>query len=356
MAMLIAWQVLNKVTYPQDTRFSKHIFVVAPGLTVKSRLQVLVPAGTGQLLRRIQHRAAGAAGQAAPGQGARPQLAHAELGDRTSRSPRKKSVDKRGAKSDEAYVREVLGRDGQQRATSSSSTTKRTMPGACRRSRRSRASRRKTSRKRRSGSAGWTASTRRAGSSTATTSRRRRSRRPARRAPRKRCSAGSSATSGSTTPSSPGLVKTPRVVVRDDGMPDAKTYKSKLYHIYRACQRRPQSQSRRARAAARPGHQRLLSARQGLAGSGEGMEGARAPHAARHDHRGEPHRNGGARQIRLRPQEDPASMNSAIPERTLHIDSKVLEMAEAAGRSRWRSTATTEREDEDGRRRAGAES
>ena len=30
-----------------------------------------------------------------------------------------------------------------------------------------------------------------------------------------------------------GLVKTPRVVVRDDGMPDAKTYKSKLYHIYR---------------------------------------------------------------------------------------------------------------------------
>lgn len=29
-----------------------------------------------------------------------------------------------------------------------------------------------------------------------------------------------------------GIVKTPRVVVRDDGVPDAKTYKSKLYHIY----------------------------------------------------------------------------------------------------------------------------
>jgi type III restriction enzyme len=29
-----------------------------------------------------------------------------------------------------------------------------------------------------------------------------------------------------------GLVKTPRVVIRDDGMPDAKTYKSRLYHIY----------------------------------------------------------------------------------------------------------------------------
>jgi type III restriction enzyme len=41
MAMLIAWQVLNKATYPQDQRFSKNVLVVAPGLTVKSRLSVL---------------------------------------------------------------------------------------------------------------------------------------------------------------------------------------------------------------------------------------------------------------------------------------------------------------------------
>jgi hypothetical protein len=43
MGMAIAWQILNKVAYPQDDRFSKHIFVIAPGLTVKSRLQVLLP-------------------------------------------------------------------------------------------------------------------------------------------------------------------------------------------------------------------------------------------------------------------------------------------------------------------------
>jgi len=43
MAMLIAWQVINKITYPQDTRFSKRILVMAPGLTVKSRLKVLFP-------------------------------------------------------------------------------------------------------------------------------------------------------------------------------------------------------------------------------------------------------------------------------------------------------------------------
>ena len=45
MAMLIAWQIINKITYPQDTRFSKNILIMAPGLTVKSRLQVLFPSG-----------------------------------------------------------------------------------------------------------------------------------------------------------------------------------------------------------------------------------------------------------------------------------------------------------------------
>jgi type III restriction enzyme len=39
--VLIAWQVLNKVAYSQDARFSKAVLVVAPGLTVKSRLAVL---------------------------------------------------------------------------------------------------------------------------------------------------------------------------------------------------------------------------------------------------------------------------------------------------------------------------
>ena len=45
MAMLIAWQAINKATYPTDKRFSKNILVVAPGLTVKSRLKVLYPTG-----------------------------------------------------------------------------------------------------------------------------------------------------------------------------------------------------------------------------------------------------------------------------------------------------------------------
>ncbi len=43
MAMLISWQVLNKVINSKDTRFSKNFLVIAPGLTVKSRLSVLTP-------------------------------------------------------------------------------------------------------------------------------------------------------------------------------------------------------------------------------------------------------------------------------------------------------------------------
>lgn len=43
MAMLIAWQTLNKIANPKDARFSKHIVIMAPGLTVKDRLQVLLP-------------------------------------------------------------------------------------------------------------------------------------------------------------------------------------------------------------------------------------------------------------------------------------------------------------------------
>lgn len=43
MAMLIAWQALNKMANPKDQRFSKNILIVAPGITVKDRLQVLLP-------------------------------------------------------------------------------------------------------------------------------------------------------------------------------------------------------------------------------------------------------------------------------------------------------------------------
>ena len=54
MGMLIAWQVLNKITYPKDTRFSKNILVMSPGLTVKRRLEVLYPSSEKNIYANFQ--------------------------------------------------------------------------------------------------------------------------------------------------------------------------------------------------------------------------------------------------------------------------------------------------------------
>ena len=47
MAMIIAWSVLNKVQNRQDTRFSDAVLAVCPNLTIKERLQVLMPGREG---------------------------------------------------------------------------------------------------------------------------------------------------------------------------------------------------------------------------------------------------------------------------------------------------------------------
>lgn len=43
MAMLIAWQTLNKQANPQDVRFSDTFLIVTPGITIRDRLRVLLP-------------------------------------------------------------------------------------------------------------------------------------------------------------------------------------------------------------------------------------------------------------------------------------------------------------------------
>lgn len=43
MAMLICWQALNKAANPQDNRFSDAFLLVAPGITIRDRLRVLLP-------------------------------------------------------------------------------------------------------------------------------------------------------------------------------------------------------------------------------------------------------------------------------------------------------------------------
>ena len=43
MAMIIAWQALNKLASPQDARFSDTFLIVTPGITIRDRLRVLLP-------------------------------------------------------------------------------------------------------------------------------------------------------------------------------------------------------------------------------------------------------------------------------------------------------------------------
>lgn len=107
MAMLIAWQVLNKVTYPQDKRFSKNVFVVAPGLTVRNRLKVLQPADTQNYYQEFHLIPLGLEDKLRQGKVIIRNW-HKLDWDSDEQIAKRRSVDKRGALSDEAYAREVL--------------------------------------------------------------------------------------------------------------------------------------------------------------------------------------------------------------------------------------------------------
>jgi type III restriction enzyme len=107
MAMIVTWQVLNALTCPKRGRdFSRAIFIVAPGLTVKDRLQVLLPGHPQNYYDQFA---------LCPNEALRQKLNQAELliDNWHALMPLKeqvRSVVKKGAESDEAYVRRVLGK------------------------------------------------------------------------------------------------------------------------------------------------------------------------------------------------------------------------------------------------------
>lgn len=230
MALLIAWQVLNKVSYPQDTRFSKNVFIIAPGLTVRNRLQVLLPSEPANYYDEFNVVPTALLDKLRQGKVIirNWQALNWETEEKLAK---KKSVDKRGAKSDEAYVREILGEMASARnilvindeahhawrvpAESKVKGKKKDeieeatkWVGGLDRIHRARgiqtcydfsATPFAPSGKKSSDEAlfGWIVSD-----------------------------------FGLNDAIESGLVKTPRVVIRDDGVPDAKTYRSQLYHIY----------------------------------------------------------------------------------------------------------------------------
>ena len=108
MAMVIAWQVLNKTAYPRDTRFSRDVLVIAPGLTVRRRLAVLEPSNPANYYREFNVVPSALQDKLRRGRVAVRNW-HALNWETDEQLKRKRSVDKRGAKSDAAYAREVLG-------------------------------------------------------------------------------------------------------------------------------------------------------------------------------------------------------------------------------------------------------
>ena len=108
MAMLIAWQIINKITYKNDPRFAKHVFVVAPGLTVKNRLEVINPAAESNYYREFDIVPSTLVEKLNQGK-VLIRNWHALNWESDEAIAKKRSVDKRGAKSDEAYVQDVLG-------------------------------------------------------------------------------------------------------------------------------------------------------------------------------------------------------------------------------------------------------
>lgn len=53
MAMLIAWQALNKIASPRDSRFTDSFLIVTPGITIRDRLRVLLPSDPGNYYRAL---------------------------------------------------------------------------------------------------------------------------------------------------------------------------------------------------------------------------------------------------------------------------------------------------------------
>lgn len=108
MAQLIAWNVLNKLVNGKDTRFSKHVLIVAPGLTVRNRLSVLNPTDPENYYEEFNIVPSGLMDSLRQGKIIIKNW-HGLAWQTEEKIVKKKSVDKRGAKSDEAYVKEVLG-------------------------------------------------------------------------------------------------------------------------------------------------------------------------------------------------------------------------------------------------------
>ncbi len=104
MGMVIAWQVLNKIANPQDRRFSDAVLIVCPNLTIKERLQVLLPWKPGNYYDKFDLVPRGVLERLQRGKF---EITNWHLLQPKDDS-RSKSVVQRGVESDTAFCRRVL--------------------------------------------------------------------------------------------------------------------------------------------------------------------------------------------------------------------------------------------------------
>lgn len=104
MGMVIAWQVLNKLANPQDRRFSDAVLLVCPNLTIKERLQVLLPWKPSNYYERFDLVPRGTLERLQQGKF---QITNWHLFQPKDDS-RSKSVVQRGVEGDTAFCRRVL--------------------------------------------------------------------------------------------------------------------------------------------------------------------------------------------------------------------------------------------------------
>ena len=230
MAMVIAWHILNKVAHPQDAWFAKNVLVIAPGLTVKSRLAVLEPSHAENYYKDFHIVPSALLDKLRQGRVVVRNW-HALNWETEEKIAGKRGVDKRGAKSDEAYVREVLGDMAKARnilvINDEAHHAWRVPAGSRVRGVAKDAIEEATK---------WVGGLDRIHRARSILACYDFSATPfapsGRRSSEEALFGWIVSDFGLNDAIESGLVKTPRVVVRDDAVPDAKTYKSRLYHIY----------------------------------------------------------------------------------------------------------------------------
>jgi type III restriction enzyme len=229
MAMVIAWHILNKVANGQDARFSRNVLVIAPGLTVKSRLAVLEPAATGNYYEAFNIVPSALLDGLRQGK-VLVRNWHALAWETEEQIKKRRRVDKRGAKSNEAYTREVLGEMASAHnvlvINDEAHHAWRVSPEAASKYKREDVEE----------STVWIGGLDRIHSSRGIIGCYDFSATPftpsGKQSSEEALFGWIVSDFGLNDAIESGLVKTPRVVVRDDAVPSARTYKSRLYHLY----------------------------------------------------------------------------------------------------------------------------